>query len=1044
MFQRKALVAQAFSILALVAALIAPPLRSQSTPQPPTSSQTLQAAQSAQSSPTTVPPPGAAPAFSVNTDEVSLDLSVLTKRGKPVLDLKPSDLAITDNGSPVKLSDLHLVQGASESEHLVTIVFDRLDPSPAKAAREMAAKIMNVIPDKGYKYAVLQMDGRLRLIQSWTASRDVLDRAIAAATTPAVNASSPADLSPAEKQLIASAQDQYLSVDFADRARSKLLLTGMEEWQRVIADQHTYPSLYALQALANAQRQITGRKLIIYFAQALWADNNARDTVKSVVGQANRAGVTICVVDTDSLNEQASEKMKVGAAVNSGPQDPGTLEGLAMHASGAAANGSPYMSGGKVVYIPNSNSQPPAGSTPVTWGTIENMGDNMIDLEFDSLDDSRSPLGKLASDTGGVYFKAGASLKTPLRLLHDDLTTYYQAAYVPAIKVYNGQFRPIDIKPLRKGLVIRSRSGYFAVPPDNGTGIRPFEVPLLSILGSPQLPTDIGFRMAVLHLGQLPDGNTGALTVEVPVSQLQVHDDANTHLSSVHVSIVAQIKNDKGGLLQRFSEDIPRHETPDMLRSDEGQVITMLRHFSADPGEYTLETAVLDRLGNKSGAQRTKFTIDPIPHGPALGDIALVRTVEPMHEETSTFEPMRYMDGRVIPDLSAELPENTRSLSLFFMVHPLAGSTSQPQLEMQIIRNGELLGKMPLELHKTSTTGAAIPYLGTIQGHTFPPGNYQVKAILTQDGQSVTSTATFAVEGTIAASSAPAASFTATGGSATDSPADKAADQHLTSTAALANSQFTIVSPSHPVPPPTDAEVHGIIEGARQRALAWSDSLPNFFCVEVTDHSIDSTGRGDWRHKDTMVQLMRYVDHQESRTTLELNGKKASVQPADLDFAHSVGEFGGMFQVVFDPSAKAKFTWKESDVLDGQPVQVFAFRVAAANSNFDLTGENNRQHAVGFHGLLYLDAATRSIRRITIDADDIPENLLVRASTISVDYSWISINGHDYLLPVRGAVSLREGKHQAVLNEFAFRNYRRFGAQIRILSKEESKNLPGN
>jgi hypothetical protein len=151
-----------------------------------------------------------------------------------------------------------------------------------------------------------------------------------------------------------------------------------------------------------------------------------------------------------------------------------------------------------------------------------------------------------------------------------------------------------------------------------------------------------------------------------------------------------------------------------------------------------------------------------------------------------------------------------------------------------------------------------------------------------------------------------------------------------------------------------------------------------------------------------------------------------------------------MFQVVFDPSAKAKFTWKESDVLDGQPVQVFAFQVAAANSNFDLTGENNRQLAVGFHGLLYLDTATRSVRRITIDADDIPENLLVRASTISVDYAWISINNHDYLLPVRGAVSLREGKHQAVLNEFAFRNYRRFGAQIRILSKEESKNLPGN
>jgi hypothetical protein len=44
-------------------------------------------------------------------------------------------------------------------------------------------------------------------------------------------------------------------------------------------------------------------------------------------------------------------------------------------------------------------------------------------------------------------------------------------------------------------------------------------------------------------------------------------------------------------------------------------------------------------------------------------------------------------------------------------------------------------------------------------------------------------------------------------------------------------------------------------------------------------------------------------------------------------------------------------------------------------------------------------------------------------------------------MPARGAISLREGKHQAVLNEFEFRDYRRFGSQIRILTNAESKTL---
>jgi VWFA-related protein len=959
----------------------------------------------------------ATPSISTTVDEVSLDLVVRTKSNKPILDLRNSDLAITDNGAPVTLSGLHLVSGESQSDHLVTLVFDHLDPAPAKTARELAAKILKVIPDKGYYFAILQMNGRLRLVQPYTASRDLVDKAIAAATSPVTGTE--AGLSPAEKDLIAAAQGDSLSIDSAERARARLLVSGLEESQRILEEQHTYPSLFSLLAIARTQRQITGRKLLIYFTQGFNANSDSRDAVKSIVGQANRSGVTICAVDSDPFDKQVSDRMQGAMAL--GSVGGGGVGGAMTSANSLATNG--YGRG--------------ASGPPI--GQVLDGAQNMSAMQFDSMDEYKSPLINLADGTGGIFIKPGHDIKRPLQQLHDDLTSYYEASYTPNIKAYNGQFRPIAIQPLRKNIVVRTRAGYFAIPPESGSGLRPFEVPLLNLLASPELPTALTFHTSILHLGQLPDGNTGALTVQVPVSELQVHDDANTHVSSLHVTIVSQIKNDKGAVLQRFSDDIPLHETPEQMHDEHGQVVTMQRHFSADPGTYTLETAVLDRLSNKAGATRTTFTIDPIPHGPSLSDIAIVRNVEPMHEQTETFEPMRYMNGRVVPDLSPELPEKTHALSVFFMVHPIAGNSTQPHLEMQIVRNGEVLGKMPLQLRKTSDTGTAIPYLGNIQGHVFPPGNYQIKTILTQDGQTASSSASFSVDGTIAETTAPATSFTAFADTS-----DRASDQHLTATAAVANSQFVIASPANPVPAPSDAEIHDIVEGARQRALAWAETLPNFFCVEVTDHSIDPSGRGDWHHKDTMIQLMRYVEHKETRTTLELNGQPSKVEASELDFAHSVGEFGGMFQVVFDPSAKAKFAWKESDVLDGQPVQVFTFQVASANSNFDLTGENNRQHAVGFHGLVYLDPATRSVRRITIDADDIPENLLVRASSISVDYSWVAINNHDYLVPIRGAVSLREGKHQAVLNEFEFRNYRRFGSQIRILTKEESKNLPGS
>ena len=998
-------------------------------------------AQASSASPQSSSQSGSVPTISTNADEVSLDLVVRTKSGKPVLDLKPSDLAVTDNGVPVNLSDLHLVKGVSESQHLIALVFDRLDPGPAKAARELAAKILKVIPDEGYSFAVLQMNGRLRLLQAWTSNRQTIAQSIVNVTAPAANGQPKADLSPAEKELIATTQADSLSTDFADRARARLLLAALEDSQRTLEDHHDFPSLYAVQALAMSQKQITGRKIIIYFTHGLDANNDIRDAVKSVVGEANRAGVTIIAIDTNPFNRQAGDAMMVGAAMNSiGSLTPGVVEGAAMQASGRAVYGSVGLSQ-QGISLPSPTVRGSGGQTP--WGTLEDMGANMENFEFDSLEGTKSPLALLAKETGGVYMQAGASVKGPLRQLQQSLTEYYEAAYVPGIRDYNGAFRPVVIHPLRKGIVIQSRAGYFALPPDNGSGIRPFEVPLLAILAQLKLPTDVAFHAAVLNLGETPDGDTGALAVQVPVSSLQVHNDANTHLSSVHLVIVAQIKNDKGALVQRFSEDIPRHEAPDMLRLPENQFITMQRHFSAEPGTYTLETAVMDSIGNKSGAQRSTFTVAPVAHGPALSDIALVRQVEPIHADTASFEPMRYRNGRIVPDLSNDLPEGTRDLSVFFLVHALPTLTGQPRLALQIFRNGQSLGQMPLELSSTEIAGA-MPYLGTISGHVFPPGHYKIQATLAQGGETATSSTSFSVEGSIAAQNAPTdAAFSAAAGSA-ETASERAADEHLAASAAVANSTFVVASSKDPVPAPTPDEAQGIIEAARQRALAWSDMLPNFFCIEITDHSVDPGGAGDWRQKDTLVQLMRYIEHQESRTTLELNGQKSSVEAADLDFAHSVGEFGGMFRLVFEPSAKAKFSWQESDVLDGQPVQVFAFHVALANSEFSLAGLNAQQVPVAFHGLVYLDTATHSIRRITIDADDIPEKLAVRATSISVDYSWVAINGHDYLMPMRGAVSLREGRHQAVLNEFEFRNYRRFGAQVRIVPAAESKTISTN
>jgi len=962
------------------------------------------------------PDSSATPTINTNVDEVSLDLTVRTKHNKPVLDLQPTQLALSDDGSPVQLSSLRLVASASGSEHLITLVFDRLDPGPAKNARKIAEKILEAIPDKGYSLAVLQVNGRLRLLQPFTQDRRLVDAAIVDAT-PASPAAPTPELTKAEKTLIASVQSDALSFDSAGRAEGKLLLSALDQSQRLLDGQHSYPSLAALQALVLSDRLLTGRKFIFYFSKGTLSNSDSRDLVHSIVGLANRAGVTICAVDTGAIiNEQMDSAMRASMARSALGA---TYAGNVGNASGSAG-----ASAGKA----------PGGVTSGALGQYVS-GQSMFGFEYGEVGNDESPLTPLASGTDGMYIGTTGISKNQLRHLHDDLTSWYQASWVPPIKNYDGQFRPIEVRPLRKGLVIHSRSGYFAVPPTEASGIRPFEVPLLNLLAGSALPADLGFHAGILHLGELPDGNASELVVQVPVSQLEIHEDANTHISSVHAAVVAVIKDSKGTVLARFGQDFPVHETPEMFHLNSGQTIALERHFSADPGTYTLETAVMDRVANKAGAQRTTFTIAPPSHGPALSDVAIVESVEPVPQEDEAFEPMRIGDGRIVPNLAPELPGDTRSVSIFFLVHPVGGSRNQPTLRMQMFRNGQMLAEMPIELKNVSGTGAVIPYLDSIRSSDFPPGEYEVKALLSQDGIAASSSASFRVAG-VTASNSPNPSL-ASG----NSPSLDAMDPHTVSEASTANSRFVISSPENPIPPPSDAEIKGMIEGARQRALGWAASLVNFSCFEITRHSIGSGDEDGWKLKDTLVEQMRFVDQKESRTTIFLDGVRSSIGPDQLLFTHSAGEFGAMFHLVFDPSAKADFKWKQADFLDGQPVQVFSFSIARANSQFELGEHEGYDQPVGFHGLLFIDPATHSVRRISIDADDIPSTIPIRACSMSVDYSWVAMQDHDFLLPVRGAVSMQQAKKRPVLNEFEFLNYHRYGSQAHVLTDDDLKGV---
>lgn len=71
--------------------------------------------------------------------------------------------------------------------------------------------------------------------------------------------------------------------------------------------------------------------------------------------------------------------------------------------------------------------------------------------------------------------------------------------------------------------------------------------------------------------------------------------------------------------------------------------------------------------------------------------------------------------------------------------------------------------------------------------------------------------------------------------------------------------------------------------------------------------------------------------------------------------------------------------------------------------------------------------------------DEQPKNFPIRRGAIRVDYDYVAINNHDYLLPVSAQVITEVHKTGGSLlkrNDITFSNFRRFGSTVRIVGAE--------
>jgi hypothetical protein len=268
----------------------------------------------------------------------------------------------------------------------------------------------------------------------------------------------------------------------------------------------------------------------------------------------------------------------------------------------------------------------------------------------------------------------------------------------------------------------------------------------------------------------------------------------------------------------------------------------------------------------------------------------------------------------------------------------------------------------------------------------------------------------------------------------------------ITDSASLPAAPVPVQAPkvtAAPMAAPSAAQQKEVLAAITGNALNYSDSLPNFICLQVTQRYVDRSGGDHFVATDKIAERLSYFEHKEEYKVISVNDAPVTNRKHEqLGGATSSGEFGTMLRGIFDPQSLTEFQWERWGKLRDHIMHVYSFRVRLDNSQYRITAEEvKRTVTVGYHGLIYADRDSHAVTRITMEADDIPPDFPIRSASETLDYDTRSISGQSFLLPIKVEMQMRDGK-SAMKNQAEFRLYNKFGADASIIFDTPDASTP--
>ncbi len=519
----------------------------------------------------------------ISTNLIQVDVSATDRNGTPVTDLRQDEIEIYENGKKQKITNFSFVSVGAPAAKKPVVETQGVPPPPPTTIREDQVRrtIALVVDDltlsfdsayytrralkkfvdeqmqDGDLVAIIRTGAGIGALQQFTSDKRILYAAIDRVKwnmngIGGISAFTPVD--PTNESLLASQ---------ADPTDTQAAATVGENIEDFRASVFATGTLGALRYVVSGMRELPGRKSIIFFSQGFTlyeTDTNGMigtgrvlDFVRRLVDVANRAAVTFYTLDPRGL-----------------------------------------------VYT---------GPTAVDRVTSPQAINDMMSARSRSLKDTQDGLKFLASATGGFAVVNNNDLSGGVRRVMED-QSYYLVGYDPDSDTFDPvrrRFNKLEVKVLRKDVVVRYRSGFFNIADRDAprattvTGTTRTEQ-LSSALVSPFAINGVTLRLNALFGSDENNKPFVRSLLHIDAADL-TFEDVPDGTKKASFDVLAVSFGDNGQAIDQLGRSYTLTVKPEQLKrlNEEGFVYQFVFPVKK-PGPYQYRVAIRDSSGTKVGS----------------------------------------------------------------------------------------------------------------------------------------------------------------------------------------------------------------------------------------------------------------------------------------------------------------------------------------------------------------------------------------------------------------------------------------------------------